>query len=119
MTKRTLLLCGASQAAMVAGLAMAISGEAKAQSAPSGQAPAIQLPTVDVQGQEPSNTLQRSTGISRLPGTVQETPQTINVVPREVLEQQNVTTLDQALHNVPGITASVGEGNGGVNGDQF
>lgn len=119
MTKPTLFLCGASQAAMAAGLAMAFSGEAAAQPAPSAEASALQLPTIDVQGQEPPNTLQRGTGVSRLPGTVQETPQTINVVPREVLEQQNVTTLDQALRNVPGITAFAGEGNGGVQGDQF
>lgn len=119
MTKPTLFFSGASQAAMVAGLTMAFSGDAAAQPAPTGEAAGLQLPTIDVQGQEPPNTLQRGTGLSRLPGTVQETPQTINVVPREVLEQQNVTTLDQALRNVPGITAFAGEGNGGVQGDQF
>ncbi|ONG44943.1 TonB-dependent receptor, partial [Pseudoroseomonas deserti] len=74
---------------------------------------------VDVQGTAPANTLQRQAPVGRLQGTVQDTPQTINVVPREILEQQNVTTLEQALRNVPGITASIGEGNGGVNGDQF
>ncbi|TCZ60842.1 TonB-dependent receptor [Roseicella aquatilis] len=119
MTKSTLFLCGASQAAMAASLAMAFTADARAQSAPSGEAAVIQLPTLDVQGQEPPNTLRRETGVPRLPGTVQETPQTINVVPRELLEQQNVTTLEQALRNVPGITASAGEGNGGVQGDQF
>jgi catecholate siderophore receptor len=118
-----------SQLAITAGLAVALSAVAQAQPAttaqgsstqgPSAQAPALELPVVDVTGAEPANTLRRGTGVSRLPGTVQETPQTINVVPREVLEQQNVTTLDQALRNVPGITASIGEGNGGVNGDQF
>ena len=40
-------------------------------------------------------------------------------MPREVLEQQNVSTLEQTLRNVPGITSSIGEGNGGVSGDQF
>ncbi|WP_243634427.1 TonB-dependent receptor [Roseicella frigidaeris] len=109
---------------------MAISDTASAQVAPPALAqaetapafassPTIALPTLDVQAQEPANTLQRGTGLSRMPGTVQETPQTINIIPREILEQQNVTTLDQALRNVPGITASIGEGNGGVNGDQF
>ncbi|WP_258096692.1 TonB-dependent receptor plug domain-containing protein, partial [Klebsiella pneumoniae] len=29
------------------------------------------------------------------------------------------TSLEQALKNVPGITISTGEGNGGLNGDQF
>ena len=135
MSRRTLLLCGASPSALGMGLAMAISDVATAQVAPQAQAqtqaqtqagtaapfpsPTIALPTLDVQAQEPANTLQRGTGVSRLPGTVQETPQTINVIPREILEQQNVTTLDQALRNVPGITSSIGEGNGGVNGDQF
>jgi catecholate siderophore receptor len=102
----------------VAGLALGLPGAALAQgsAAPGGATP---LPAVDVQGSAPANTLQRQAPVGRLPGTVQDTPQTINVVPREILEQQNVTTLEQALRNVPGITASIGEGNGGVNGDQF
>jgi catecholate siderophore receptor len=63
--------------------------------------------------------LNRESGIARLPETVQDTPQTINVIPRIVLEQQAVTTLDQALRNVAGITLGVGEGGGSFNGDQF
>ncbi|MFC7551564.1 TonB-dependent receptor plug domain-containing protein [Pseudoroseomonas wenyumeiae] len=106
-----------SQAAMMAGVAMALPGTAEAQAvAPEGT---IVLPNIDVQANSPANTLKRGTSVNRLPGTVQDTPQTINVVPREVLEQQNVTTLEEALRNVPGITVSIGEGNGGVNGDQF
>ncbi|NNM74364.1 TonB-dependent receptor [Enterovirga aerilata] len=79
------------------------------------------LPQISVEsaGGSPANTNLTPIGTSRLPGTVQDTPQTINVVPREILEQQNVTTLEQALRNVPGVTVSVGEGNGGLNGDQF
>jgi catecholate siderophore receptor len=81
----------------------------------------IDLSTVEVgaSGGEAANGLNAGTGLSRLPGRVQDIPQTINVVPKEVLEQQNVTTLEQALRNVPGVTLSVGEGNGGLNGDQF
>ncbi|MCQ4158350.1 TonB-dependent siderophore receptor [Roseomonas sp. GC11] len=110
----------AGQAAWVAGLALGLPGAALAQGAATPAAnDAVSLPSVDVQGAAPANTLQREVPIGRLPGTVQDTPQLINVVPREVMEQQNVTTLDQALRNVPGITSSIGEGNGGVNGDQF
>lgn len=65
------------------------------------------------------NTLNADTGLSRLPGRVQDTPQAITVVPGEVIRQQQATTLEQALRNVPGITVSAGEGNGGLNGDQF
>ncbi|MFC4168668.1 TonB-dependent receptor [Teichococcus aestuarii] len=107
-----------SHAAWMAGLAMGLPGAALAQGAAAPEGGLV-LPTVDVQGTAPANTLQRAAPVSRLPGSVQDTPQVINVIPREVLEQQNVTTLEQALRNVPGITASIGEGNGGVNGDQF
>lgn len=65
------------------------------------------------------NTLQSGTGLGRLPGTIQDTPQTINVVPQTQIEEQNITTLDQALRNVPGVTVGIGEGGGGMNGDQF
>lgn len=59
------------------------------------------------------------TGIGRLPDTVRDTPKTITVVPQELIEQQRATSLEQVLKNVPGITMSTGEGNGGQNGDQF
>jgi catecholate siderophore receptor len=72
-----------------------------------------------VQGAQPENTLQGTTGLGRIPGRIQDQPQTIQVVPREILQQQGVTTLGEALRNVPGITSSIGEGNGGVNGDQL
>ncbi|MCR0985365.1 TonB-dependent receptor [Roseomonas populi] len=81
--------------------------------------PTIPVPEVAVSGVAPANQLQVPTGVSRLPSTVQDTPQTINVVPQEILQQQNATTLEQALRNVPGITSTIGEGGGGVSGDQF
>lgn len=84
------------------------------------------LPTIDVSGQSagqgdsPDNTLQSTFGgISRIPGRVQDIPQTVNVINQQTMQQQGVTTVDQALRNVPGITASSGEGGGGQNGDQF
>ncbi|MCC7342729.1 MAG: TonB-dependent siderophore receptor [Bryobacterales bacterium] len=45
-----------------------------------------------------------------------DTPQTINIIPREVIEQQGATTLRDVLRNVPGITLSAGEG-GATPGD--
>ncbi|GEN63194.1 iron transport outer membrane receptor [Acetobacter oeni] len=54
-----------------------------------------------------------------MPLSVRDTPQTITVVPQEIIKEQRAYTLDQALANVPGITLSTGEGNGGLNGDQF
>ena len=122
----------ASHTALVASLSLGAAAMAPfaAQGQTTGAAtadPAVQaqpegvyrVPEVRVEGARPSNALQAPTGISRLPGTVQDTPQTIRTVTPEVMEQQNVTSLEQALRNVPGVTATIGEGNGGVTGDQF
>jgi len=78
------------------------------------------LETVVISGEVgQNNTNEATTSSSRLPGSVRDVPQTVNVIPEKILNQQNVTTLEQALANVPGITVSIGEGNGGMNGDRF
>lgn len=43
-------------------------------------------------------------------GPLRDTPQTISVVPKEMIEQQGATTLRDVLNNVPGITLTAGEG---------
>ncbi|MFS8036645.1 TonB-dependent receptor [Xanthobacter sp. AM11] len=97
--------------------------DALAQQAQGGDPGAgdVELPTVVVTGEggEPANSLEAGTGLSRLPGTLQDTPQTVTVISQETMQQQGVTTLEQALRNVPGVTVSIGEGGGGMNGDQF
>ncbi len=45
--------------------------------------------------------------------TVRDTPQTITVLTNEVLEQQNLLTLRDALSTIPGITFGAGEGGTG------
>lgn len=47
-----------------------------------------------------------------------DTPQSIQIVPKQVLEEQGVQTLEEVLRNVPGITFTMGEANGGW-GDMF
>jgi catecholate siderophore receptor len=48
-----------------------------------------------------------------------DVPQTVTVIPKEVIEQQGATTLTEVLRNIPGITMTGGEnGNAGsVGGD--
>jgi catecholate siderophore receptor len=41
---------------------------------------------------------------------LRDIPQTITVIPRAVIQQQNATTLRDVLRNVPGITIQAGEG---------
>ncbi|WP_207483913.1 TonB-dependent receptor [Arenibaculum pallidiluteum] len=95
-------------------------GTGQAPGASAGEAVVLDQLRVNVDGaQQSGNVNAAPTGISRLPETVRETPRVINVVPEEIIEQQRATSLEQVLRNVPGITVSTGEGNGGQQGDQF
>jgi catecholate siderophore receptor len=53
--------------------------------------------------------------------SLRDIPQTIEVIPRAAMEAQGVTTLSEALRNVPGITLQAGEGGGASStaGDMF
>lgn len=79
-----------------------------------GAATELDLPTVQVQDNT-GGFVATSTGITRLPVPIFDMPQQVNVVTEKVLQQQNDTTLEQALRNVSGITFSAGEG--GQQGD--
>ena len=96
-------LCGAAQAAEVAGDA-------------TDAADATTVSGLTVNGEV--KPLDRTTGLSVLSSTVQDTPQAISVVTQEQLKAQGINSLEGALRNVPGITIAIGEG-GTLSGDQF
>jgi catecholate siderophore receptor len=52
---------------------------------------------------------------------IRDIPQTIEVIPRAAMDAQGVTTLSEALRNVPGVTLQAGEGGGASStaGDMF
>ncbi len=50
------------------------------------------------------------TQLGKTPQLLRDIPQTVTVLNHEVLDAQGVTTLGEALRNVPGITLSAGEG---------
>jgi catecholate siderophore receptor len=114
---------GALMAPSPAVLAAALTGAmlvplaAAAQNQTQNSGP-IQLGPLRVEDMNQAQPLNRDTGIAVLPSTVQDTPQAIVVIPQQQLREQGVTSLEQALRNVPGITVSIGEG-GTLNGDQF
>jgi catecholate siderophore receptor len=45
--------------------------------------------------------------------SLRDTPVTVVVVPQQVFQEQNATSLREALRNTPGITMSIGEGGSG------
>ena len=75
------------------------------------------LPPVDVQEQR-SRYVPTNLGLSRLPQPVRDIPQSITVVPQELMQEQAVTSFRDALRNVTGISLAAGEG-GGAQGDNL
>jgi catecholate siderophore receptor len=104
---------GASGLALIAGASM--TGLAHAEGVASDAA-APEVSQVEVLGAR--KPLDHDTGLSVMPASVQDTPQAITVIGQAQLKAQGVTSLEQALRNVPGITIAIGEG-GQLNGDQF
>ncbi|RIA31918.1 catecholate siderophore receptor [Ectopseudomonas oleovorans] len=80
-------------------------------------AAAIDLPDLQVSGKR---TIYKADNASsaKIAVPLLDAPQSVNVVPREVLEEQNAQSLQDVLRNVPGITFMSGEGNLGW-GDLF
>ncbi|MBB5052284.1 catecholate siderophore receptor [Afipia massiliensis] len=72
------------------------------------------LPTIDVQ--ETTNNggaggyQATAPQVSRVPTPLLNTPQTVNVVTQQVLQEQRLTSMEDALRTVPGITFAAGEG---------
>jgi catecholate siderophore receptor len=67
------------------------------------------LPEVVVTGAGNSYNAQQS-ALPKLPEPLRDTPQSITVVPRELMDDQHTTTLRDALRNVAGISIAAGEG---------
>jgi catecholate siderophore receptor len=102
-------------------LAASLGTSAQAAEAPAQPFNVAVNDAVDVGGVEVvgrNGGLNNETGLPVLPTTLQDTPQAVNVIPQLQLQQQKITSLEQALRDVPGITVSIGEG-GTLNGDQF
>lgn len=73
----------------------------------------IQLPTISLTAQA-DNTLKQELGqaSTATKGMLQlkDVPQIVNVVPKQILREQSVTSMQGALQNVAGLSFSVGDG---------
>ncbi|EEG09214.1 TonB-dependent receptor [Pseudogulbenkiania ferrooxidans] len=73
-----------------------------------------ELPAVRVeasQDADPTTSYTRasSTSATKIAAPLKDVPQTVNVVPAAVLKDQNASSLQDALANVPGVSFSVGD----------
>lgn len=73
----------------------------------------LQLDNVTVQGEQDSGYKAESVSSPKYTAPLLDTPQTISVVPQQVIQEQQALSLRQVLSNVSGITFNAGEGGGG------
>lgn len=103
------LLATAIGLAVAAQGGFAVAAEGSAQKA--GQ---LELGNISVKGQADKNTSKSETSASaKYVAPLLDTPQTITVVPKKVIQDQQALSLRQVLSNVSGITFNAGEGGGG------
>jgi catecholate siderophore receptor len=100
-------------------LGLALSGVAATPAAAqTKQAETLPAISVEGQGATPGDYKTDRSASAKRPSPLVDTPQTITVIPRAVIEDQNATTLREVLRNSPGITFGAGEG-GGAQGEQL
>ena len=103
--------------AVAVSLALAAAA-ANAQTAPADEPKT--MPKVSVAAPEPEATPKVDRVESpKFTQALIDTPQTISVVSKEVLQQQGATTLSQALRNTPGVTFLLGENGNTSTGDSI
>jgi len=103
MSWQRCLLTSSSVAALLTGWA----GLAAAQTDSGGP---VQTPTVSVDSANTSGSYQSTQPtLNKLTQPMLDTPQSIDTVPRQLMDDQGVNTLRDALRNVSGISLGAGE----------
>lgn len=110
----------ALMAALSAGVVSSVAAPALAQQAqPAQQGNAsggtMVLPTLSVEGQGVPNEKKPPERVAspKYVAPLRDTPQTITVIPKAVMQEQNLISLTDILSTVPGITFGAGEGGAG------
>lgn len=94
-------------------LASAIGLAIASMAAPALANDPAQLGSVTVKGEQESGYKVERSASAKYAAPLLDTPQTVSVVPQEVIREQQALSLRQVLSNVSGITFNAGEGGGG------
>lgn len=78
----------------------------------------IELDTIQVLGEKESDTrpvkgynAKKSSSSTRTDTPLRDTPQSISVIPQDLIKDQSIQSISQAVQYVPGVQAAQGEGN--------
>lgn len=74
---------------------------------------AQQLPKISVGAEEESSYKPEILSSPKYTQGARDTPQSVTIIPRQLIEDQNLLTMRDILSTVPGITFGAGEGGGG------
>jgi catecholate siderophore receptor len=86
------------------GAALAHGHQVRAQEAP------VTLPPVNVEAQQPSDYKVDESASPKLTAPLVDTPKTITVIPKELIQERGATSLMDVLRTVPGVSLGAGEG---------
>src|SRR6185295_9209446 len=106
--------CGVSlRAGLMVGTSLFLAVPAAAGQAPpdqiAGAAPQPMPETVIIQGQRPEEYKVDVPSLSKLTQPLLDTPQSVDVISNQVLQDRAITDLNNALRSVPGISLGAGE----------
>ncbi len=114
--RSTAALAAAAFALPGAVLAQSAAAPAVAASQPRGE---TTLPTVKVQPAKDNELKADVLSSPKFTQPIVDTPQTITVIKKELLQQQAATSLSEALRNIPGVTMQLGENGSTQTGDSI
>ena len=86
------------------GMTLAHSHQSRAQDAP------VTLPPVNVEAQQPSDYKVDESASPKITTPLVDTPRTITVIPKELIQERGATSLMDVLRTVPGVSLGAGEG---------
>lgn len=75
-----------------------------------GPAGVIEIPTISVEADSATPYKVEGSASQKFTAPLIDTPKSVTVIPEEVIEERNATSLDEVLRTVPGITLGAGEG---------
>jgi catecholate siderophore receptor len=78
---------------------------------------AVQLPTIHAHAEQEQSLKVDKSANSKFVAPLLDTPKSVSVISKQLIEDTQVTTLSDALRTIPGITLGAGEG-GNPNGDR-
>ncbi|SDQ94547.1 catecholate siderophore receptor [Pseudomonas sp. UC 17F4] len=102
-----------SHSFMASALGLAVASTSSYSLAEKASSPPMELGNINIDAKASSDYKTERSASGKYTTTLLDTPQTITVVPSQVIKEQQALSLRQVLSNVSGITFNAGEGGGG------